>query len=73
MSSVLFFKNFTYYDENHPTPTIAGKDFQALLELCFAHADAFSRMAGGEEWRSGGCSAPLAFGRVPFLWYFELV
>ncbi len=42
MSAALFFKNFTYYDENHPTPTIAGKDFRALMELCFAHADTFS-------------------------------
>ena len=42
MSSVLFFKNFTYYDENHPAPTIEGSEFQALLDLCFAHADAFS-------------------------------
>lgn len=41
MSSVLCFKNTFYYKDSRPA-TIAGKNFQALMDLCFAHADTFS-------------------------------
>lgn len=41
MHSVLFFKNLTFYNDGRE-PTIAGKKFQALMDLCFAHADTFS-------------------------------
>ena len=41
MHSVLFFKNFSFYDHGRE-PTIAGEKFQVLMDVCFAHADTFS-------------------------------
>lgn len=43
MDRVLVFKNQSFYDS--PTPgmvTIGGKEFQALMELCFTYSDTFS-------------------------------
>ena len=42
MHAVLGFKNGSYYPCGRKEPTIEGKQFQALMELCFAHGDTFS-------------------------------
>lgn len=41
MRSVLLFKDRTFYQDGRE-PTIAGENFLALMELCFAHGDSFS-------------------------------
>ena len=41
MDSVLYFKNSSYYAD-HREATIQGDAFQTLMDLCFAHGDAFS-------------------------------
>ena len=46
MSSVLHFKNSSYFDDDIER-TIAGTQFRALVELCFAQADTFSLLRCG--------------------------
>ena len=46
MSSVLHFKNSSYFDDNTER-TIAGAQFRTLMELCFAQADTFSLLRCG--------------------------
>ena len=46
MSSVLQFKNSSYFDDDTER-TIAGAQFRALVELCFAQADTFSLLRCG--------------------------
>lgn len=41
MPTVLLFKDMTFYNDGR-TPSIEGEKFQALMDLCFAHADSFS-------------------------------
>ena len=46
MSSVLQFKNFSYFNDDTER-TIKGPQFRALMELCFAQADTFSLLRCG--------------------------
>lgn len=46
MSAVLRFKNSSYFDDDTER-TIAGAQFRALMELCFAQADTFSLLRCG--------------------------